>query len=39
VLTLVAGYQSSGKPWGEGVDARAAYEALLERLANAPAAS
>jgi hypothetical protein len=35
VLRLVAGYQSNGgKPWGEGVDVRPAYEALLEALAN-----
>jgi hypothetical protein len=35
VLRLVAGYPShGGKPWGEGVDVRPAYEALLEALAN-----
>src|SRR5919197_1991522 len=31
-------YQANGgKPWGEGVDVRPAYEALLERLANGSA--
>jgi hypothetical protein len=35
VLRLVAGYHSSnGRPWGEGVDVKPAYEALLEALAN-----
>jgi hypothetical protein len=35
VLRLVAGYASNGgRPWGEGVDVRPAYEALLEALAN-----
>jgi hypothetical protein len=35
VLRLVAGYHSSnGRPYGEGVDVRPAYEALLEALAN-----
>jgi hypothetical protein len=34
VLRLVAGYHSTGRPWGEGVDVRPAYEALLEALAN-----
>ncbi len=35
VLRLVAGYHSNGgKPWGEGVDVRPAYAALLEALAN-----
>jgi hypothetical protein len=35
VLTLVAGYHSNGgRPWGEGVDVRPAYEALLEALGN-----
>jgi hypothetical protein len=35
VLRLVAGYPSNGgRPWGEGVDVRPAYEALLEALAN-----
>jgi hypothetical protein len=33
VLRLVAGYHANGgKPWGEGVDVRPAYEALLEAL-------
>ena len=34
VSRLVAGYHSSGRPYGEGVDVRLAYEALLEALAN-----
>jgi hypothetical protein len=35
VLALVAGYRSDGgRPWGEGVDVRPAYAALLEALAN-----
>jgi hypothetical protein len=34
VLRLVAGSHSTGRPWGEGVDVRPAYEALLEALAN-----
>jgi hypothetical protein len=34
VLRLVAGYHSNGgKPWGERVDVRPAYEALLGALA------
>jgi len=37
VLRLVDGYHSNGKPWGEGIDVRPAYEALLEALANGSA--
>ena len=38
VLRLVAGYPANGgRPWGEGVDVRPAYEALLEALANGSA--
>jgi hypothetical protein len=38
VVRLVAGYQENrGNPWGEGVDARPAYEALLEALARVEA--
>jgi hypothetical protein len=38
VLRLVAGYPlNSGKPWGEGVDVRPAYEALFEALASGSA--
>jgi hypothetical protein len=35
VLRLVGGYHSNGRPFGEGVDVRPAYEALLETLAAA----
>jgi hypothetical protein len=35
VLRLVAGYHANnGRPYGEGVEVRPAYEALLEALAN-----